>query len=556
MSQALAISAANLDAIEQNLHNVADELSGVIQNVNGVNYKMNNVEAKVESLNDEVKGLVKEIRETTIMTNARQNIMYNNDQIDKRFGYYDNVRRTTEAIVEAVEKSNITKSSLQKLREELIINNPNYWLAPALATIVSWLLDDRANAQKELNNALRLDNEKTSLFFALINLKYKRLDTSINWLNRYLSIQDPTNLDKDFVTILDLVATGAFGNEEKIIVLNKIKDWFTRLASVPKVRVKAVEKWEEYIDGIEDKIISMPVLEQFCSNVSSLKNNLMITSSYYHLLDDFTEVTKNSKSNKTINNILKDLIYNFEESENVYQSENLKNNLILQCNGNREEADRLYKKQRSIYDERSDLISLLSNIVIYDKEYKVSNETQKMALSFVKSYIKEALFNKNNKIYKGDINIKINNFETKTTDGRNTEDIKKDVSLYINQEFNDDGKDLIVTLLIVNIIGIIGIFITLKSKILSTILIALLVIGNLILFYKLHKRTKTQEEAKKALSKALSDALERITAEVIDYQNILIDDQNKFNELNVFLDNLKAEDFLNSNNERNIEIGD
>ena len=58
-----------------------------------MNNKQNNqvtkVEAQVNTLNDEVKNLVKEIRETTIITNARQTIMYNNDQIEKKYGYYE-----------------------------------------------------------------------------------------------------------------------------------------------------------------------------------------------------------------------------------------------------------------------------------------------------------------------------------------------------------------------------------------------------------------------------------------------------------------------------------
>lgn len=98
--EALAISAANLNAIEKNLGDVAKELTGVIVNVNDVNDQVNKVEEKVSTLNDEVKNLVKEIRETTIITNARQSIMYNNEQIEKKYGYYDQVRRTTESLID------------------------------------------------------------------------------------------------------------------------------------------------------------------------------------------------------------------------------------------------------------------------------------------------------------------------------------------------------------------------------------------------------------------------------------------------------------------------
>ena len=271
MAEALAISAANLDIIEKNLNAVAHELSGVMNNVSTVNSQVNNVEAKVESLNDEVKGLVKEIRETTIMTNARQSIMYNNEQIDKKFGYYDSVRRTTEALISAVEKSNISKSSLIKLRQDLILNNPNYWLANALACLTSWILNDRDNSEKELNNALKLNSERTSIFFCLVNYRFKRYDTSMNWLNRYLQNQDPSNLDKDFVTVLDLIATGTFGDEAKVLVLNKIQEWFRRLSSNQNIREQAIAAWEQYIDDNEEKNVTMPYIELYCTNSGLLK---------------------------------------------------------------------------------------------------------------------------------------------------------------------------------------------------------------------------------------------------------------------------------------------
>ena len=116
--EALAISAANLETIERNLGAVAQELTGVITNVNDVNNQMTKVEDKVESLNDEVKNLVKEIRETTIITNARQNIMYNNAQIEKKYGYYDKVRRTTESLMDAIEHSSISVNAINDIKQE------------------------------------------------------------------------------------------------------------------------------------------------------------------------------------------------------------------------------------------------------------------------------------------------------------------------------------------------------------------------------------------------------------------------------------------------------
>lgn len=552
--EALAISAANLETIEKNLGAVAKELTGVITNVNDVNNQMTKVEDKVESLNDEVKNLVKEIRETTIITNARQSIMYNNAQIEKKYGYYDKVRRTTESLMDAIEHSNISINALNDLKQELILNNPNYWLSNALAALTSWLLDDKLNTEKELHNALNKDSKKTSLFFCLINLKLNRISTSINWLNKYLSEQNPTKLDKDFITVLDLVATGTFGDEAKTQVLSKINIWFERLNSEQSIHDNQIKIWKEYLDTEKESVVNMPTLEIYSPDVSRLKENLTISSIYYNVLSTLEGIVNANSSNKRVEEILSDLIYEYESKEQVYQKDNLKNNLIIQCNGNREEAERLFKKQESIHNQEADLPTLLSNIVIYSDSYKISTETRKIALTLVKKYVIESIDELNKNINRNEFNLKINDFTTKTVDGKNIEQAKKELEQYLNALFNEDDKDLILILIIVNILGIIGIFITLNNQILSTILIVILILGNIILLSKLNQRSKYRTLAKNKQRETITNILEKVLAETMDYINMLNEDFTYYNKLQLFLNNLETRNYTKSNEERNINI--
>ena len=552
--EALTISAANLDTIEKNLGHVAKELSGVIINVNDVNNQVYKVEEEVKTLNDEVNNLVKEIRETTIITNARQSIMYNNIQIEKKYGYYDQVRRTTESLLEAINNSNINIKALIELKQELILKNPNYWLSNALASLVAWLLDDKEDANKELSNALKKDAKKTSLFFCLVNLKLERYQTSINWLNKFLSTQNPLKLDKDFVTVLDLITTGTFGHEAKNIVFQKISIWTERLNSENSILSKQQEIWKNYIKENEDTDIKMLQLELFSKDVSLLKENLAITSSYYNLLNNFQNITHQNSSNKQIDEIINELIYDYEEKEQIYQKDNFKNQLIIECNGNRSKAEEIYAKQEQIHNDEIDLLTLLSNIVIYKDLYKVSTETQKLSLSLIKNHLLKAIEDRNKETFTNEINITIGEFNTKTFDGTNHSEVLKDLEQYLNNKYNIDDKDLILTLLIINILGIIGIFVTLNNKVLSTLLIIIIIIGNIILFTKLNQKTKLRDYEKNKTKNSISLTLERILAEVIDYTNMMKDDKIKYDELLVFLNNLNQNNFAKTINERNIEI--
>ena len=552
--EALAISAANLDTIERNLNSVAQELTGVITNVNDVNREVSKVESQVNNLNYEVKNLVKEIRETTIITNARQSIMYNNSQIEKKYGYYDKVRRTTESLLDAIENSNISANALKNLNQDLILNNPNYWLSNALASLSSWLLDDKENCEKELHNALKKDESKTSLFFCLINDKLGRTSTAINWLNKYLSIQNPKKLDNDFITVLDLIATGSFGDEAKQVVIDKLNIWFQRLNSEKELQDNELNVWINYVKDNQDTDIRMPNLEPSTPDISRIKTNLAITSSYNNILNKLQTITNQDNSRKSKEEILNNLIYEYEGAENQYQKDNLYNNLIIQCNGNREEAEKLFKKQSSIFEEENNLLNLLTNI---NKDaYKVSNETQKIVIGFMKQYIIKAIEITEQDINNNEFKIAIDGFTTKTTDGKNITEINNDLNHYINNYFPDTDKNIIIPQIIINIIGIIGLCITLNNKTLCTILIIIIIIGNILLFSKLNKQTKLRNDSKIKLKNEINTSLERILAETIDYKNLQLEDEIKRNELMLFLNNIRPENYMSSNNERNINIGE
>ena len=552
--EALAISAANLNIIEDNLGAVAKELNGVVSNVNYMNNHVAEVETKVESLNNEIQKMMHEIRENTIITNARQSIMYNNQEIEKKFGYFDNVRRVTLSLLDAVKYSSIHQNTLKKLREDILLNNPNYWLTNALASLTSWVLDDKQNTYKELNNALRLDEEKTSIFFTLINVKQGRHDTAINWLNKYLSLQNPTNLSKDFVSILDLVASGIFGDEEKRTVLNKIKEWQRALNSNQEIIDKQINTWISYIEEHETNNMSFHYLPISTKDFNALNDNIFITSSYKKILNKFKNIFTSTPSNKKVDEILKTLIYEYEEQEQIYQEDNFRNSLLIECNGNREEANKIYQKQKDVFNKKRDIISLLTNIAMYPEQYKVSNETQKIALTLVKEHIKAAYVEINKNIKNNDIELSFGEFTTTTKDGSNYLEATKQLDTCLSNIYDIEDKNLLLLLIFIDIVGLLSIFLTLNIPILTGILVIILIIANILIFKNISNKQKVRKLEKQRTKEVLSISLEKVFAEITDYSNTLKENQLQYSNLEAYLNNLNVEDYIKNNEERNIIV--
>ena len=556
MNEALAISAANLDTIEKNLGSVANALTGVITDVSSVNTQVNNVETKVEGINNELKNLVREVRENSILTNARQSIMYNNDQIEKKFGYFDIVRRMTEGLLDSIEHSNLRKRTLIDLREQLIVNNPNYWLSNALSALSSWVLDDKENTDKEVHNALKKDEIKTSIFFSIINIKLKREEAAINWLKYYLNRLDPNNLSSEFVTVLDLVSCGLYGVEGKNIIINKINEWIKLLSTNVNIINTETYKWLDYITAFENKNINIPYIQNYSADAQIYKNNIIITSSYENVLNSLQLISKEDNNNKKVDEILNNLIYEYEDKEKEFQRDNLRNKLILDCNGDTIKAEELFKKQESMYSEKVNLLSLLTNIVMFKNEYKVGNETQKLALSFIKFNILGAYEVKNSYLTEGNINITMDKFNTTVTPEIDRNKINSELDTYIENEFKENDKTLLGLLIIINIISVIALFITYTNSLLFISIIVIMILGNALLIYKMVSQSTITKKSKNIKKNSIKTALDFVLAEYTDCNNYINNNKTKYNQLKTFLESVNTTNYAKTNDGRDLSIGE
>ncbi|PJI53486.1 hypothetical protein CTI14_27700 [Methylobacterium radiotolerans] len=121
--------------------------------------------------------------------------------------------------------------TLRSATEELMISAPRYWLAPALVALSAWLGDNRALAERALAEAIRRDDEKTSLFFALIARRAGRNELNRTWLDRYFGLQNPFKLDRQTVIMVDALANGVFGADVALHCSKRITDWIDELSA-------------------------------------------------------------------------------------------------------------------------------------------------------------------------------------------------------------------------------------------------------------------------------------------------------------------------------------
>ena len=569
-NQAVAISAANLDIIEKNLGSLAKNIGDVSVNVGEVDLKVNKVTNSVKTIEDEIKNFMIEIRGSTIVSNAKQSIMMSQEELNKQYGHYDNVRRKINGIFQATDINAVKKSTIENISEQVIIDTPNYWLAPALVSLCAWLTNNKDLANRALKEAMNRDDEKTSLLFCLIHLRANRYETAIRWLTRYLEMQDPAKMESKIITILDAITNGSFGADAKELCLTKIDSWIKELSSQPGYKEIQVDRWTKYINSliITNSNEEYDFIKKYTNDLDKVTKILSISNSQNNILLELKNIIKEEQINNIsttsqIDKLVNMLVFNYENEELDLKKDIAKNRLIIEENGNVTKANERFKETEFAFQKATDFYSQLTNIAIEYKNTKPTINTRKMAMSLSKEWISEAYNNISKTFETNDlsIDIKIDTWNGTTTNGQNEKELLSDLANHIDKETHNDiyGKKLFDTkMILLSIIGVILMIlcISIHQPIVAvTILIGVIIFDAYQFFInyterqqKIKKRNERKDYSKYILLNTI--------AEIVDFKFICKNNRKTHDQINIFLNSLDYRNYIKGHEQnRNIQIG-
>ena len=113
------ISSANLNAIERSLSNISQDMGMLNNNLVVVDSNVNNVNSNVKIVYDEIEALAHEFHDFVqiqVRANAKSNsqsrLIQIRQELEKRFGHYDIVRRTTTGILQADDLALVRRNTI------------------------------------------------------------------------------------------------------------------------------------------------------------------------------------------------------------------------------------------------------------------------------------------------------------------------------------------------------------------------------------------------------------------------------------------------------------
>lgn len=561
------ISSANLSAIESNLRTLHRDMETVNSNVRYVNDRVSDVSRNVGIVESEVSALAREFsnflvtyRNTSQLHDSRIEIVRIRQELEQKFGHYEDVRRNTMGILQANDLGIVRRETINTASEELMLATPNYWLAPCLVALAAWIDDKPTLAEMALKEALRRNDENTSLFFALVCRRANRKQASLKWVQRYLEAQDAENLDRSAVIILDAYASGLLGSDSEGVISKQIGKWIDHMAQKPNFIETQTERWSDAINlkkrPMQDN--DYVYLPKYSKTWPALQDVMEGAELHAEILEYFRNIFDKESSNDALkaqlDEILTSLVGNFDDEELPLRKEERLHTLIIECDGDKSRAENIMALEEEAYNERKDFTQMLTDAAMNPEGSHANVSTQKFAIALSKDWIANAyndVVGKNRMNVPHEIQINVDSFNAKTTDGNNEAELIGRFNTMVDSE-----KERALSQLTYGsfglyggaIIAIVGAIMLFTGSILLgiiAIVAGIILIANYSSTKKEveNKRTATNEHYEK--KRAEGQKIIRATlAEVVDFRNRFEEKDKESEKVLEFLEQISPDQYV------------
>lgn len=389
----VAIPRANLSRLENAVAGIDQKQMAMLANIGHIEQQQTEIDNRVQHLMAAFLEFVQNDRMAKELQLAETRIVKVRQELENTYGHYGEVRRRAVGVLQALDAALVTHETIQNTTEDVMMATPRYWLAPALVALAAWIRDDRDLAQRALGEALRRDLDKTSLFFSLVLRRYERRAGAARWLGQFFARQDPTALHREFVLILDAVATGAFGPEAKSITSQRIEQWLAQLGSQRGFAESQHQRWQTTLASLTPTMsgeyellrklsTTWPQLE---ASMCAARRNKLVIAHFVGIFDGPLQVP--ARLSDQVDDLLATLVSRFDVEELPLRQQEAELAAIIDARGDTEVASKRFAVARQALVETVDFPTLLTNAAMHAEEAGASRGTQRLAVAMSRDWI-------------------------------------------------------------------------------------------------------------------------------------------------------------------------
>lgn len=423
----------DLSSLEDRLDALGDFVGAAHSEIHAVGRSVDDLRGDVETLTQDFHAYAAKQERTNRIQLAEIRLVKLRQEIEHRFGHYAEIRRMVRGILEANDLAVVRQNTLRAAAEELMLRAPGYWLAPALVALAAWISDEEEVANRACAEALHRDDEKTSLFFALVCRRFGRKEASLHWLQRYFVGLDGGALDRKAAIVIDAYVSGLLGRDVDGLIRRRIDGWIDRFSRVYSFAAAQEKRWYEAMKAMcpaPPAESSFPYLRVHTDRSVSeaLEHTLSCARLYEKLSTHFQQIVTQTAPPRTLkqqlDSILERLVADFDAAEKPLHMESILEKLVIHEGGREDRARSILAEKIKAFDERRDFMQLLSDAAMHPQEMQASSALQKMALALGRDSILSAfrdIVAENRAAIPQTIKFRILAFDNETEDGSNEE---------------------------------------------------------------------------------------------------------------------------------------
>lgn len=561
---------SHINRLERNLDVINSNVGAVSEQVIAVYERQELTKDRLDELHEQFQAFVAADRKEKQKQFAATELVRVRQEIEQKFGHHEIVRRTTTGILQATDLQMVRQNTIHTITEQLMVTTPNYWLAPALVALSAWIKDDRTLAERAVAEAIRRDDNKTSLFFALICRRARRGEALTRWLSRYFQMQNPFGIDREVVVMLDGLANGVFGGGALAACSNVIEQWLAELEEQAGFLDDQRKRWAAQLDVMTPKTTERdyPTLRKHAKNASELMRALSAARRNKAVHEFFTdlftgELIVPQSIEAACDGLLDSLVTNFDDEELPYRREERLLALIKEEDGDRDAARARYDAEAEIHEASTNFAAVLTSSAMTPEQLGATRATQRYAVSRSRAWIQAAhadLVARDRLAMPRQAALTITSWTGASADGANEKELVADLRRHYDTKIETavNAVSLTPAAWIVLTVGIlIGGLVMAGGG--TSVLIGLVLIGAAAAFFywKYSDLDRQRDEARRAIEKEHEQAvsiLRATLAELADYRREVAVEDARASDVTALLESLSSPQFILQRPEQRVSI--
>lgn len=386
----VAVLVRAVSAVDTKVEHVA---TGVTQ----VSIAQHETRSDLQQLRADFLAFIRQAERTASIQRAETRVGVIKDEVEHQFGHHRVVRRSATGLLQAFDTGLVSDDTVQHVSEQLMIQTPRYWLAPALVALAAWSRDNQELCTRAVEEAFRRSPGRTSLLFALVTRRQGRLGASVRWLKHYLDVQDPAKLGRDFAVVLESVSQGAFGPAGKAMVQEVLAEWRATLITDDAVTAAQVDRWKREIEARSTDTASgrFPSLRQLSPEWPRLAACLSGAATHESVLADYgallrEEMRPSDRLEDAVDDILDRLVSEYDDEELPLRRELAFNEAVIASDGDLDAARKQADLATAAMEETLDYLTIQTTSALRPATIGVSRATQRVAVAACSDWFRSA----------------------------------------------------------------------------------------------------------------------------------------------------------------------